>query len=70
LIETYKTIQRDRKNFEIVFASSDRSQSEFDDYFEDMPWLAVPYGDERQKKLSSLYGISGRFHSTPDCARW
>ncbi|XP_064651154.1 nucleoredoxin-like [Lineus longissimus] len=59
LIETYKAIQRARENFEIVFASSDRSEGEFTDYFKDMPWLALPYGDERKKKLNSLYGVTG-----------
>ena len=28
---------------EIVFASSDSTQEEFDEYFEQMPWKAVPF---------------------------
>ena len=43
--EWYKTIKKspNGENFEIVFLSSDRDQSSFDDYYKEMPWLALPY---------------------------
>ena len=40
-------------NFDIIFVSSDRSEEDFDDYFKEMPWLALPFS-EREKKVSSL----------------
>jgi len=48
------------KNFEIVFVSSDKDQSQFDDYFKEMPFVALPYA-EREKKgaLSSEFKVQG-----------
>merc|ERR1712072_319734 len=39
LIETYNKIKSSKPNdFEIVFVSSDRDQSSFNEYYEKMPW--------------------------------
>jgi len=48
------------KGFETVFVSSDKDQSSFDDYFGEMPWLALPY-DKRAEKdaLSKKYKVQG-----------
>lgn len=37
--------------FEIVFVSSDRDEGSFKEYYEEMPWLALPY-DRREEKVS------------------
>lgn len=48
------------KNFEVIFASSDRDESQFNEYFAEMPWLAIPYADRKRKEqLSSRFGVSG-----------
>jgi len=47
------------KGLEIVFLSSDNSMAEFSEYYKEMPWLAIPNGDPREKKLSKLFGVSG-----------
>ena len=60
LIETYNKLVGSEKPFEIVFVSSDRSEDGYTDYFKDMPWLALPYGDERVKPLSRLFGVEGK----------
>ena len=39
-------------NFDIVFVSSDREESQFDEYFGEMPWKALPYA-ERDLKVST-----------------
>ena len=47
---------------EIVYVSSDRDQSAFNDYFGSMPkgFLAVPYADrEREKALSEHFKVRG-----------
>ena len=36
--------------FDIVFISSDRDEDSFDEYFDSMPWLALPY-QERDLKV-------------------
>jgi len=60
LVKTYKKIKETNPDFEIVFASSDRDQGAFDEYFAEMPWLAVPYEDrDRKSKLSEYFEVSG-----------
>jgi nucleoredoxin len=48
------------KGFETVFVSSDKDQAAFDDYYGEMPWLALPY-DKRSEKdaLSKKYKVQG-----------
>ncbi|KAH3757415.1 carnitine O-palmitoyltransferase 2 [Pelomyxa schiedti] len=60
LATVYKEIVAQGKAFEIVFVSSDRSQHDFDEYFNEMPWIALPYDDrDTKQKLSDLYKIQG-----------
>jgi nucleoredoxin len=48
------------KGLEVVFVSSDRDDSAFQDYFKEMPWLAVPYSDRAKKdELSKKFKING-----------
>jgi len=60
LIETYETIRKAGKKFEMIFVSSDRSVDSFKDYFGTMPWYSIPYEDnEKKKDLSQHFGIEG-----------
>ena len=43
LAATYKTITAAGKSFEIVFVSSDQNEASFASYYNQMPWLAVPF---------------------------
>ena len=46
--------------FEIIFASSDRDQAAFDEYYGEMPWLALPFSDrDRKAALSKRFKVSG-----------
>jgi len=46
-------------NFEVLFASSDRDEASFKDYYGEMPWLALPHGDARKEALSRHFQVSG-----------
>lgn len=60
LIKVYGEVVKDGKKLEIVFISSDNSEAEFTEYFETMPWLALPYADREQKnKLSKKFKVDG-----------
>lgn len=60
LIEAYTKIKASGKKFEIVFASSDQNQKAFDEYYADMPWLAIDYADRAKKDaLSKKYKVRG-----------
>ena len=50
---------RSGKEFEIVFASSDKNQKQFDEYFGEMPWLSLGFEDERVDELSSFCDVEG-----------
>jgi len=48
------------KGFEVVFVSSDRDQKAFDEYYAEMPWLALPFSDRDAKgALSKKYKVKG-----------
>jgi len=58
--EIYNGLKEAGKAIEIVFVSSDRDQSSFDEYFGEMPFLALPYAERDTKsKLSKKYKVSG-----------
>jgi len=59
LVNTYNTIKAAGKHFEIIFASSDNDENAFKEYFQEMPWLALPFNDKRISELSDLYGVEG-----------
>lgn len=60
LVETYKKLKADGKKFEIIFVSSDKDQSAFDEYYGEQPWLAVPFADRKLKaKLSKKFKVNG-----------
>ncbi|VFQ79379.1 unnamed protein product [Cuscuta campestris] len=60
LIDAYGAIKAEDDAFEVVFISSDRDQASFDEYFSQMPWLALPFGDdERKGSLSRLFRVRG-----------
>lgn len=59
LVEWYKKVQAKGHPFEIVFASSDRDEEAFKEYFGEMPWLALPHGDKRKESWSKAFGVQG-----------
>lgn len=60
LVTFYNTMKKSNNDFELVFASSDKDDKQFNEYYETMPWLAVPFSDRDQKnKLSKMYKVSG-----------
>ena len=60
LAEAYKELVSQGKPFQVVFVSSDRDQAQFDGYYNEMPWLALPFSERDTKsKLSEKYGITG-----------
>jgi nucleoredoxin len=48
------------KGLEVVFVSSDKDKEQFEDYFKDMPWLALDFEDRKRKaQLSNMFGVRG-----------
>lgn len=60
LVEVYNKLKETRQDAELVFVSSDRDVSQFDEYYAEMPWLALPYADRDAKSsLSKIFDVSG-----------
>ncbi|KAI5068059.1 hypothetical protein GOP47_0016404 [Adiantum capillus-veneris] len=60
LASIYEQLKAKAEDFECVFISSDDSQESFAEYFGKMPWLAVPYEDEKTRKhLSNWFEVEG-----------
>merc|ERR1712159_739902 len=60
LVKTYQKLTAAGKPFEVIFASSDRDEASFNEYFGEMPWLALKYEDrELKEKLSKIFGVNG-----------
>ncbi|GAB2297385.1 hypothetical protein Dimus_031492 [Dionaea muscipula] len=62
LIEAYQETKAKAKveeALEVIFISSDRDQSSYDEYYSSMPWLALPFRDERKAFLSKTFKVSG-----------
>jgi len=60
LAEVYNAAKAKGLPFEIIFASSDRDEGSFKEYFDSMPWLAIPYADRaRKEELSERFGVNG-----------
>jgi nucleoredoxin len=60
LSETYKKLKDAGKNIEVVFASEDQDEGEFQEYFKTMPFLAIPYDNrEAVQDLSATFEVSG-----------
>lgn len=58
LAETYEKLNAGPKGkvLEVVFISSDHNEPEFDEYFRTMPWLAIPYKDNKE----ALVGLQSK----------
>jgi len=57
LIEFYKKMSG--KDFEVVFVSSDKDESQFNEYYGSMPWLALPFINRDGKvNITILSGYS------------
>lgn len=49
----------DKKVLEIVYIPLDRSEEEFKEHYAQMPWLALPFRDERIARLKESFKVVG-----------
>ena len=49
LVELYNEHNENEKMIEVVFCSGDQDQNLYNEYFGEMPWLALPFEDSRMK---------------------
>jgi len=60
LVKVYEECKEQGKSFEVIFASSDRNQEAFDEYYADMPWCTMKFEDRKLKEsLSDIFNVEG-----------
>ncbi len=59
LAKFYNEVNQSEKQLEIIFVTSDQDLNSFTEYFGHMPWLSLPFGDERIAELKKLFGVRG-----------
>lgn len=59
LSEFYNKVNESEKRFEVIFISSDSSETEFNEYFAEMPWKALKFEQENREQIKNDHGVSG-----------
>jgi hypothetical protein len=59
----YPVMRKKLELFEVIYISTDRTESSFEDAFSRMPWLAIPYAEvgpfnERRNLLKKMFDIT------------
>lgn len=57
LVDFYNKV--DKNNFELLFISLDKNLNEFNMYFNEMPWLSIPFDKNNSESLSEMFNIDG-----------
>ena len=58
--ELYNELNQDKAQvIEVIFCSGDKTQEEYDEYYGEMPWLALPKGDSRLAVLAKQFEVKG-----------
>jgi nucleoredoxin len=57
--ELYNEVNQDQKTIEVIFCSGDKTQEEYNEYYGEMPWLALPKGDARLGNLAKKFEVKG-----------
>ena len=59
LSEFYTKVNEEKKQIEIIFISCDRDTKSFNEYYDSMPWLTVPFENEMRDTISEAFEING-----------
>eukprot|EP00656_Telonema_subtile_P005824 TRINITY_DN12662_c0_g1_i1.p1 TRINITY_DN12662_c0_g1~~TRINITY_DN12662_c0_g1_i1.p1 ORF type:complete len:137 (+),score=31.38 TRINITY_DN12662_c0_g1_i1:158-568(+) len=60
LAKIYNDLKAKGLKFEVVYISRDSDQAAWNEYYAEMPWLALPYSDrERAEALQKKYSVEG-----------
>jgi thiol-disulfide isomerase/thioredoxin len=59
LSAAYNLSKSANKNFEIIFCSADHNETDFESYYKEMPFLAIPYDDDKRESFMGIFKVSG-----------
>lgn len=57
LVEIYRRLKEKGEKFEIVLISLDREEESFNEGFQSMPWLALPFNDKKCEKVARYFEL-------------
>ncbi len=62
--ELFNEINKDfpengNRDFEVIFVSGDKTDEEYNEYYGEMPWYALPRGDKRLAGLAKKFEVKG-----------
>ena len=55
----YEVVNKNQKQIEIIFVTSDKNEAEFNEYFGSMPWISLPFKDESIDILKQTFEVMG-----------
>jgi len=55
----YSDINLEQRQFEVLVVPMDKSKADFEEFYRNIPWATLPFGDGRIKRLVKLYGVTG-----------
>ena len=58
MAQTYKSLQQRGLKFEIIFVNCDDDVEAWQEYVENMPWIALPFKDERIRSLAAVLDLT------------
>ena len=59
LSKFYNEINKEKKQIEIIFISFDRDEKSFKEYYDTMPWVTLPFSNDKKKTIAKAYSING-----------
>lgn len=62
ILADYYSKHSESKGFDVVFVSGDEDEQQFQEYLSEMPWMAIPFGDDRIEELNTLLEVEGIPH--------
>jgi len=61
----YESKKEKNEGFEVIYCSWDKQQSDFDGYFKDMPWKAIPFQDAKKIGDAIQVHLKTKINSIP-----
>ena len=56
----YENLKKAKKGFEVIYVSFDKDERDWQTYSKSMPWVSLPYDDERRVELRKLFDVQGK----------
>mmetsp|Transcript_67859 Transcript_67859/g.196346 ORF Transcript_67859/g.196346 Transcript_67859/m.196346 type:complete len:525 (+) Transcript_67859:175-1749(+) len=59
LARAFEALGKGQRQVQVVFSSMDRDVGSFNEYYGQMPWFAMPFGNQQGQMLGTAFGVRG-----------